>query len=306
MAIPDYQTIMLPLLKRLKDKQTYKISELIELLSDDFKLTDEEKEMMFESGSSKIFRNRVRWARLYLKKAGLVNDPKRSYLTITERGLEALKSNPIKIDVRFLEQYPAFIEFKYPNKDEEKPVTEVSPYEDETVDEKTPDELIEEGFSLIKNSLAQDLLSRLRENSPHFFETAILLLLESMDYGKGKVTGKTGDNGIDGIIHQDKLGLETIIFQAKRYSEDNTVGSSMLRDFIGALDLKGVTKGVFITTSQFSPNAKDSASKCRKNIRLIDGSEFVQLMIDYNIGVNTYKTYNLKKLDSDFFIEFDE
>ncbi|AKB43759.1 restriction endonuclease [Methanosarcina vacuolata] len=130
-------------------------------------------------------------------------------------------------------------------------MTKVSYSEDENVDEKTPDELIEEGFSLIRKSLAQDLLSRLKENSPHFFENAILLLLEAMDYGKGKVTGKTGDDGIDGIIHQDKLGLETIIFQAKRYAEDNTVGSSMLRDFIGALDLKGVTKGVFITTSKF-------------------------------------------------------
>ncbi|KXS44255.1 MAG: restriction system protein [Methanolobus sp. T82-4] len=306
MAIPDYQTIMLPLLNSLEDKTTYKISELTEILADEFDLTDEEKQRKFESGSSKIFRNRVRWARLYLKKAGLVDDPKRGYLVITDKGLAALKSNPEKIDVDFLKKYPDFIEFKYPDKNKEETQIDVRSIDTEKVEEKTPDELLEEGFLLINNSLAQDLLSRLRNNSPHFFENAVLLLLESMGYGKGKVTGKTGDEGMDGLIHQDKLGLETIVFQAKRYAENNTVGSSTVRDFIGTLDLKGVTKGVFITTSKFTPSAKETASKCSKNIKLIEGSEFVQLMIDNDIGVNTYKTYRLKKVDSDFFMEFDE
>lgn len=306
MAIPDYQTILLPLLVCLKDENTYKISELIEILSDEFRLTDEEKESEFESGNGNIFKNRVRWARTYLKKACLVEDPKRGHLVITSRGLDVLKSNPQKIDAKYLEKYPEFMDFKYPNKEKEENITKVTPYEEETIDEKTPDELLEEGFSLIKNNLTQDLLSRLRENSPQFFENAILCLLESMGYGEGKVTGKAGDDGIDGIIHQDKLGLETIIFQAKRYAEGNTVSSPTIRNFIGALDLKGIAKGVFITTSKFTPSAKDTATKSSKIIRLIEGTELVQLMIDNDIGVNTYKTYKLKKIDSDFFIEFDE
>ncbi|TQD25245.1 restriction endonuclease [Methanolobus vulcani] len=306
MSIPDYQTIMLPLLRVLEDKKTYKISELIEILSDEFNLTDEEKQMKFESGNDNIFRNRVRWARTYLKKACLVDDPERGYLVITNRGLEALRSNINRIDVDFLKRYSEFMDFKYPNKETEETVIEIPSSEEEIVDEKTPDELLEEGFSRIRKNLAQDLLSRLIDNSPHFFENAILILLESMGYGEGKVTGKSGDNGIDGIIHQDKLGLETIIFQAKRYSDGNTVSSSTIRDFIGALDLKGVTKGVFITTSKFTPNARETAIKSTKTIRLIEGTELVQLMIDNDIGVNTYKTYNLKKIDLDFFIEFDE
>lgn len=239
-----------------------------------------------------------------LEKACLVDDPRRGYLVITERGLEVLKSNPTKIDGKYLKRYPEYIEFIKPDKEREE--TEIIPSEDDEVNEKTPDELIEQGVYLRKIDLAQELLSRLRNNSPQFFEKSVLKLLESMDYGEGKVTGKTGDNGIDGLIHQDKLGLEIIIFQAKRYGENNTVGSSTIRDFIGALDLKSVTKGVLITTSKFTPGAEETANRSSKTIRLIDGNELVKLMIDNDIGVSTYKTYNLKKVDTDFFIELDE
>lgn len=296
MAIPDYQTIMLPLLKRLEDKQTYKISELIDKLSDEFRLTDEEKEMVFESGNGKIFRNRVRWARTYLKKAGLVDDPKRGYLVITTKGLEALKLRPQKIDLLFLKKYPEFTEFKN-NKVE---------LEEKAFDGKTPDDLIEEGYNQIKNNLKQELLKLLRENSADFFEDTVVKLLQKMGYGTGEVTGKSGDGGIDGVISQDKLGLEFILLQAKRYGEKNTVGSKEVREFRGALDSKNATKGVFFTTSTFTDEAKKEATTYSKNIQLIDGDKLVELMIDYNIGVIPHATYEIKKVNHDFFSEIYE
>lgn len=305
MTIPDYQTIMLPLLKYAKDGTNNRFSDAVENLSDEFGLTDEEKNTKLPSGKQYIFRNRVGWALTYLKKARLLDSQKRGFFQINQRGIDVLAKNPNKIDVNYLKQYPEFIEFQ--TKSNKKTVSTIaSTQEKENIEQKTPDELIEEGYRLIKENLGQELLTNLRNNSPQFFENAVLSLLESMGYGEGEVTGKSGDGGIDGIVYQDKLGLGTIIFQAKRFSNDNRVTASMLRDFVGTLDLNGVTKGVFITTSRFPKNAENSISGSHKSIRLIDGEEFVQLMIDHDVGVTTHKTYKLKKIDSDFFMEFGE
>jgi len=303
MSIPDYQTIMLPLLECLKDKKMHKISDLIEKLTDEFKLTDEEREKKYENGKHRIFSNRVRWARLYLKKAGLVKDPERGYLIITNQGIEALILAPPKIDSQFLKRYPEFIDKK-----SKKDATGTSEYmldsEKETLEKDTPDELIQKAFDDIKETLELDLLNLLRTRSPKFFETAVSLLLESMGYGKAVVTGKKGDGGIDGVLYHDELGLETIVFQAKRYAENNIVNASMVRDFLGGIDEINATatKGVFITTSRFTPDARKIKSKT-KILKLIDGDELVKLMIDYEIGVNVYDTYKLKKINQEFFTE---
>lgn len=299
MTIPDYQKIMLPLLKCLKDKNTHKMSELIEKLSDEFKLTDEEKDMMYESGNAKVFRNRVRWARLYLKRAGLVIDPKRGYLIITDIGLEALNSKPEKIDMRFLKKYPGFVE-------SEKDTTDVPDYtsdpEEEIFSKKTPEDLIEKGYTKNKTSLKQELLRLLILNSYDFFEDTVVNVLQNMGYGTGIVTGKTGDRGIDGIIYRDELRLEIIPIQAKRY-DDKKITASDIRDFAGALDCKRTNKGVFITTSDFTDDAKKESLESTKNIQLINGEKLVELMIKYNVGVTTREIYEIKEIDSDFFPE---
>lgn len=299
MTIPDYQKIMLPLLRCLKDKDAHKISELVEKLSEEFKLTDEEKNMMYESGNAKVFRNRVRWSRLYLKKAGLIRDPKRGYLIITDIGLEALKSEPEKIDMHFLKKYPGFVE-------SEKGITDVPEYildsEGGAFSKETPDDLIEKGNNEIVKNLKQELLKLLKKNSSEFFEDTVVKVLKKMGYGEGEVTGKTGDRGIDGIIYRDELRLEIILIQAKRYDEKKVTASD-IRDFAGALDSKRTNKGVFFTTSDFTEDAKKESLESTKNIQLINGEKLVELMIKYNVGVTTRETYEIKEIDSDFFIE---
>ena len=305
MTIPDYQTIMLPLLEYAKNGKSNRFSDVIEYLGDKFELTDEEKRELLPSGKQVVFRNRVGWALTYLKKARLLDSQKRGFFQITQRGVDILGEKPDKIDVNDLKQYPEFIEFQ--TKSNKKNASSIDyDQEKEDIEQKTPDELIEEGYTLIKNNLGQELLDKLKNNSPQFFENAVLSLLESMGYGQGKVTGQSGDGGIDGIVYQDKLGLGTIIFQAKRFNTDNRVTASMIRDFVGTLDLNGVTRGVFITTSRFPQNAENVISGSHKSIRLIDGKELVKLMIDYDVGVTTHKVYKIKKIDSDFFMESEE
>jgi len=299
MTIPDYQSLMLPLLKFLSDKEEHKTREAVKKLSDEFNLSEEERQELLPSGGQPIIDNRVGWARTYILKAGLLSAPRRGYIKITDNGLEVLKKNPKEINIKFLKQFPSFNEFRTIKKETSKDnVTE-----DDELEDVTPDELMERGYNSITASLAQELLEKLRNVDPYFFEQIIADLLSAMGYGESYVTKKSGDGGIDGEVNQDKLGLDKIFFQAKRYAENNSVTASNVRDFVGTLDLHGVNKGIFITTSRFPNDTKKILNKTPKNIILIDGAKLAKLMIEYNIGISPEKTYQIKRIDSDFFPE---
>jgi restriction system protein len=298
--IPDYQSIMLPLLKILSDEKEHSNTELIELISNEFNLTEEDRNTETKSGV-RLIDNRVGWAKTYLKKAKLVEYTKRGYVKITPLGKDILSKNPPKINNKFLEQFDDFLEFKSAIKsNNDLQEDNLLEQDDENID---PFESIEKKHNIINSSLKQDLLDKLRESTPLFFERTILKLIEKMGYGKGEVTGKSGDGGVDGIIYLDKLKIDKIYLQAKRYSENNLITSSMIRDFYGALDFKGVDKGIFITTSKFSRDIKNSydSSKSSKKIILIDGNQLVDLMLEYNLGVYIKKTFEIKDIDENFF-----
>jgi len=301
--IPDYQSMMLPLLKFLSDKKEHTNSELLTAIADEFKLTEEEKKEQTTSGDTYL-NNRVGWANTYLKKAKLLESPKRGFTKITDRGLEVLSKNLQKIDNKFLEQFDEYKEFRTP-KNTSLTSAVVAVIEDAMSKKETSDELLEQGFLSNKENLKEDLLSKLREGSPTFFEKVVIQLLEKMGYGKGEHMGKTGDGGVDGIIYQDKLKLEKIYLQAKRFAENNTISASMLRDFIGTLEYKGINKGVFITTSKFPKDSTNTvlSGKSQKSIILVDGNMLVDLMFEYNLGVYVEKSFEIKKIDQDFFEE---
>jgi restriction system protein len=302
MAIPDFQTIMLPLLKFFQDKQEHLMRDAVNYIANLFNLTDIERNELLPSGQESVINNRVHWSRTYLKKAGLLESPRRGYAKITDRGIKELEKNLVTIDKKYLEQFPEFIEFQTIKKKQNNEIIGVKEPEKPT-GEQTPDELIEKGYNLIVSVLSQELLNKLRSEHFSVLEKVVLRLLTNMDYGEGKVTGRTGDGGVDGFIDQDKLGLDKIYFQAKRFDENNPVSASMLRDFIGSLDLKGVKKGVFITTSKFPKDAEELIKKTSKSIILIDGDKLAKLMIEYDIGVATERKYLIKSIDNDFFEE---
>ena len=290
MLIPDYQSIMLPLLKLAADEKEHRFRDAIKHIADLYNLTEEERKQKLSSGYDKIINNRVRWARTYLKKAGLLEDPQRGYFKITQRGLNVLQKNPSEINVKFLNQFQEFKEFQIPKKKDLK-----------QGEIETPEEIIEESSNLIKESLFQDLLEKLRKGSPEFFEQVVVDLLKKMGYGEGEVTGGPGDGGIDGIIYQDPLKIDRIYLQAKRYAENRLIGPNEILKFIGVLENEGATKGVFITTSAFHQNVEDVISTTHKNIVLIHGEKLVELMAEYEVGVVIDKTYKIKKIDSDYF-----
>lgn len=299
MSIPDFQSIMLPLLKFTSDKKEHSIREVIESLADLFKLSEEEKKEVLPSGQQYVFDNRVGWAKTYLKKAGLLESTRRSFFRITDLGLDVLSKNPKEINVKFLEQFPQFIEFR--NLRREK-IEE----EQKEESEQTPQELIEYGYQRIKRELAQELLERVKQLTPRFFEKLVVDLLIKMGYGgslkdAGKAIGQSGDGGIDGIIKEDKLGLDVIYIQAKRW--DNVVGSKEIRNFVGSLAGQHANKGVFITTSSFTKDALEYVKTIPHKVILIDGEMLTQLMIENDIGVTKVTSYDIKKVDSDYFEE---
>jgi restriction system protein len=298
MAIPDFQSIMLPLLQFASDQKEHSLREVIEQLADDFALTDEERKELLPSGRQPTFDNRVGWARTYLKKAGLVRSPRRGYFRITDRGLAILAEKPAKINIRFLERFEEFVEFRSAKNDnaEELPAEES--------ESQTPEEVIEEAYQHLRESLATELLETIKDNSPAFFEQLVVDLLVRMGYGgtrkdAGQAIGKAGDEGIDGIIKEDRLGLDIIYIQAKRW--DGVVGRPEIQKFAGALQGQRAQKGIFITTSTFTPEARHFASSINNKIILIDGAELAKLMIDFNVGVGVVATYELKQVDSDYF-----
>jgi len=300
MAIPDYQSCMLPLLKFYGDGQDHTFREAVEALAKEFSLTDKERREMLPSGQQEIFDNRIGWARTYMKKAGLIEAPKRGVNRISSRGMDVLKQKPQRIDVNYLTQFQEFQDFRALRHTKAEEVSETQ------MNDKTPEESLEIAYQRIRNDLASDLLQRLKACSPAFFERLVVEVIVKMGYGgtrqdAGKAIGKSGDGGIDGIIKEDKLGLDAIYIQAKRW--ENTVGRPEIQKFVGALTGLRAKKGLFITTSNFSSDSEDYVSRIDAKVVLIDGETLAQLMIEYNVGVSTVNTYEVKKVDSDYFTE---
>lgn len=305
MAIPDYQTLMLPVLKLAADGAEHKFSHAVELLVEEFSLSTEERNELLPSGSQAVFNNRVGWARSYLKQAGLLSSPKRGLFTITPKGAALLAKNPERVDISILEQYPEFLEFRNRKKDKgenEKP-EETSAV---SASSQTPEDALASAYSTLRKDLESEILSSVKEASPSFFERLVVDLLVRMGYGgnrqdAGKALGKSGDGGIDGIINEDRLGLDVIFIQAKRW--EGMVGRPEIQKFAGALQGQRARKGVFITTSSFTKEAQEYASLIESKIILIDGDNLSRLMAEHNVGVSTVGQYEVKKLDSDYFNE---
>jgi restriction system protein len=288
--------------------------EAIEHLVDHFNLTKEQRQELLSSGTQPVFNNRVGWANTYLKKAGLLESPRRGRLKITSRGLEALKTNAHAINNDFLRQYPEFIEFLSKTKKPAQPAPPVSdqyslsepPGISQESSDSTPEETIEDAYESIRNEVVAELLQQIMGCSPAFFERLVVDLLVAMGYDgtrreAGKVIGKSGDEGIDGIINEDRLGLDVIYIQAKRW--EGTVGRPEIQRFVGALQGRRARKGVFITTSSFSDNAIQYAAMLESRVVLIDGVTLANLMIDNDIGVSPVANYQIHRVDSDYFNE---
>ncbi|MCU0345829.1 MAG: restriction endonuclease [Saprospiraceae bacterium] len=301
MPIPDFQSILLPLLQSCADGQEHGLRETIETLATTFQLTEEERQELLPSGSQAIFDNRVGWSKTHLMKAGLLESPRRAYFKLTEAGREVLKTNPKELNVAYLKRYPAYLEFIGPNvgksgKQEEKEVV---------LESATPEEVLESAYGKIRKALASDLLEKIKQCPPAFFERLVVELLVKMGYGgsikdAGRATKLTGDGGIDGIIKEDMLGLDFIYLQAKRW-DSQPIGRPDVQSFVGALDGQRANKGVFITTSSFTAGALEYVKSISKRVILIDGYQLANYMIDYGLGVSTSATYDLKRIDNDYF-----
>jgi len=303
--IPDYQSLMLPILRLVSDKQEHRYRDLIEKLANEFQLTDKERKEFLTSGNQAIFDNRVGWAKTYLKKAGLLDSPKRATFVITNIGLQTLNKNPDRIDAKYLRQFPLFVEFQHSSRNDNDNEVETITQE---LNKQTPEENLDIAYQRIRKTLASELLYRVVDLSSTFFEKLVVELLVKMGYGgsikdAGKAIGRSGDEGIDGTIKEDKLGLDIIYIQAKRWKPGNVIGRPELHKFVGALAGQGAKKGIFITTSNFTKEALEYTPKNETKIVLIDGEQLAQLMIDYNLGCTTQQNYELKKIDSDYFDE---
>ncbi len=305
MPIPDYQTLMLPVLQMASDQQEHKFSDSVQSLATEFSLSDEEKNEVLPSGSQAVFNNRVGWARSYLKQAGLLTSPKRGYFKITEQGLKLLADNPEKINVALLGRYPEFQEFRNRKKDPSK--TNDANYSIEMVASETPEDALASAYRSLRKNLEVEILSSVKDSSPSFFERLVVDLLVKMGYGgnrqdAGRALGKSGDGGIDGIINEDRLGLDVIYIQAKRW-DGTVVGRPEIQKFAGALQGQRARKGVFITTSNFSKEALEYVSMIESKIILISGGKLASLMAEHNVGVSVVGQYEVKKIDSDYFDE---
>lgn len=306
MAVPDFQSFMLPLLKFTADKEEHKQSDAADALARHFDTTNADRKEMLPSGRQTRFDNRIAWAVVYLRKAGFLESPRRGKFRITEKGIAILKSNPARIDVKYLMEHgdPEFRQFHRPS---HQTGTHNEPNHEECdADIRTPREVMEAGYQEMRRDLSQELLNRIKSSPPRFFEQLVVDLLVAMGYGgsridAGEAVGQSGDGGVDGIIKEDKLGLDAIYLQAKRW--ENTVGRPVVQAFAGSLDGYRARKGVLITTSQFSPDARDYVSRIEKKIVLIDGEELAKFMMDYGIGVATDAVYEIKRFDTDYFEE---
>lgn len=312
MPIPDYQTLMLPLLRLAGDAQEHRFRDAVEHLASQFSLTDEERGTMLPSGTAPLFDNRVGWARTYLKQAALLESRKRGLFRITPRGVELLDQNPNRIDNATLEQFPEFLAFRLRRNDEKLVDTSIRTefavgqtlQRAEPSPDSTPEELFSQAYQRLRSNLEAELLEQVKSASPAFFERLVIDLLVAMGYGgsrqdAGRAIGRSGDGGIDGIIKEDKLGLDVIYVQAKRW--EGTVGRPEIQKFAGALQGQRANKGVFITTSGFSKDAEEYAGVISSKIILIAGEQLSKLMVDHNVGVSPISKYELKRIDSDYF-----
>ncbi len=301
MPIPDFQSLMRPFLAILADGQPHSVKEIHDALCGHFQLTPEEIKERINSGKQTVMRNRVGWARTYLNKAGMLEVPQRGQAQITGRGREALEECPDRVDVKYLKRFEEFREF-HAHKPGEKKSEEAGAESEES----TPEEQLESAHKAIVKSLADELLANIKTSSPTFFEQLVVDLMLAMGYGgsrkeAGQATQATNDDGIDGIIKEDRLGLDTIYLQAKRWQ--NTVHRPEIDKFIGSLTRNRARKGVFITTSDFSDGAREAVHTLDMKIVLIDGQQLAELMIEHNIGVTPKEVYEVKQIDSDYFSE---
>ena len=303
MSIPDYETLMLPLLQIAAEMngQEIPLVAAVEKLATQFKLTSDERHELLPSGGTFKFSSRVSWARTYLQKAGLLEATKRGHFRITDRGSAILRTKPVRVDGNLLSQFEEFREFQGRKKERRTDKLQSSA----NVSAETPIESLATQYERLREALASEVLERVKKCSPQFFERLVILLLVRMGYGgslkdAGQAIGKSKDGGVDGVIRQDKLGLDNIYIQAKRWS-DKAVGSPDIDQFAGALSKMKATKGIFITTSNFTKDARASVYSSR--IILIDGIQLVGYMIDHGVGVSIASTYEIKKVDSDFFEE---
>ncbi|MDD5370568.1 MAG: restriction endonuclease [Anaerolineaceae bacterium] len=299
MAIPDFQSIMLPLLQHMGDGIEHSNQEITNCLAQEFKLSQGELDELLPSGKQSTFYNRAGWARTYLAKSGLIRMTKKPFYQITERGKAALQQKPARIDIAFLKQYPEFVEFRERKEKEPTPPKVIGP-----IDPRTPEEIFEDAYQEIRENLILDALSNVKNCSPSFFERLVVELLVKMGYGgsqkeAARAVGKSGDGGIDGIIDEDRLGLDAVYIQAKRW--EGVVSRPEIQKFVGALMGRKARKGIFITTSTFSSEAIKFVATIDYKIVLIDGKRLAEFTVDYDIGVTVVSTYMLKKIDTDYF-----
>ncbi|MCC6403953.1 MAG: restriction endonuclease [Fimbriimonadaceae bacterium] len=301
MPIPDYQTVMLPLLQYAGDGQEHSLRETIDALAEQFQLTSEERKELLPSGQQEVFDNRVGWARTYLSKAGLLTKTRRSHYAITQRGRDVLAKGLVRLDVKFLKQFEEFREFQALKRTRS---GTNGMLEGANRDDTTPEEALESAYERLRDTLAADVLQQVKQAPPSLFEKLVVELLLKMGYGgsrqdAGRAIGGSGDEGIDGIIKEDRLGLDINYIQAKRWEAN--VGRPEVQKFAGALQGQLAKKGIMITTSSFSNDARDYVSKIDNKIALIDGTQLADLMIDHNLGVSPMASYEVKKIDTDYF-----
>ena len=300
MAIPDYQSLMLPFLQFLDDGQEHALRDAEDAIASELGLSAEERAQLLPSGNQGVFRNRVGWARTYMKKAGLLQSPRRGVFQITDRGREVLALKPLRIDAKYLERFPEFLAFRDAGKAEQPLSSTV------TTAGETPEERLEAAYVELRRQLAEELLLKVQSSSPAFFEQLVVDVLVAMGYGgsrrdAGTRLGQSGDGGVDGVIKEDRLGLDAIFIQAKRWKDP--VGRPEIQKFVGALQGQRARKGVFITTSSYSHEAKEYADRIDTKVVLVDGRQLADLMIDHDVAVSPSATIVVKELDLDYFDE---
>lgn len=303
MPVPDFQSFFKPLLGLAADGKEHSISEARERLVDAFDMTEDDLAELLPSEQQTKYDNRIYWAKSYFVQAKVLSSPRRGYFQITERGMNLHKEGHDRIDIKILNRYPEFVAFHSPPKTEKSKPESV---EEILVSSSTPEELLQQAYQSLRNELASELLSKVKNNTPRFFERLVVDLMVALGYGgsradAGKSIGRSGDEGIDGIIKEDRLGLDVIYLQAKRW--DGTVGRPEIQKFVGALTGKRSKKGAFITTGLFSSDALRYVESIEPKVILIDGHALANYMIDYGLGTTTTANYQIKRVDSDYFVE---
>jgi len=302
MAIPDYETLMLPVLQACGDGREHRTPDLAGQMADLFRLSEDERAALLPSGRQAVIANRTHWAITYMAQAGLLERTRRGFVRLTDRGRAVLARAPERIDNDFLMQFPEFVAFTRRSRSPDpSPTVVVEPAQ-------TPEERLRSAAGELEAALRAELLDRIRKLPPDFFERAVVQLLVAMGYGSDRggraaAIGRSGDGGLDGMIDQDPLGLDRVYVQAKRYAADNPVGSAAILQFSGALAQRGATRGVFITTSRFTEDARATAARLPQRIVLVDGEELARLMIRHDVGVRIAETVHVKRIDEDFFLD---